>query len=589
MQYDLRRSAMSNEIKYDFIPIKDLFHDKWYKIPEYQRPYVWGKEQVDELLNDIMNEAENLKNLRSVDSSAQREYFLGSLVWKTTIRNEGYEEFEVLDGQQRLTTMLLIHAVIRDLTYNEKRKKNCEKNIFQEADPDYGIPERMRIVFGVRGEVQKFIDTYVKNEKGTLKKDQLVKISKSGSDVNCVHLAEVILAIHEYFEEDTQERIDTFFPFFSANTKIIYISSTELEDAFRLFNVMNNRGIKLRNSDILKAKNLSHITDESKRLEYARKWEQIENYFGEDFDQFLEFIRLCIVKKKAAVSLLKEFEDNIYHPTEYDRNTKVTKKLEPLLNEGAETLDCILKYFEAYQAVFDNKSYSVATQNLLKAMNFGIEAGFWKAAALHYFIRFGECKFDEFLVALNRKFTADWIDELYFTKRIDNVCRIIESIDASSCPEDVIDDDVFEFDKSLTLLQMDSPLYGKKYCRYLLLLVSVMLSGNETPLTLPEIVSIEHILPQTPSAESKWVIDFTEEQRENCTDKLGNLMLISRKKNSALGNYDFDKKKEKYFDNNVGSFALSFKIYANYQTWTYDDYLRNHKDIMDRLKDFFGL
>lgn len=583
---------MSEEIKHGFIPVKDVFTNKWYRIPEYQRPYVWEKEQVDELLDDIMNEAEKLKGLKAVDPSAQREYFLGSLVWKTTIRNDGvsnYEEFEVLDGQQRLTTMLLIHAVIRDLTSNVKRKKNCEEAIFQDADPDDGIPERIRLIFGIRGDVQKFINTYVKTSGGTLQKDKLIKIAKGEGDVNCIHMAEVILAVHDYFSECTQEKIDTFFGFFRTNTKVIYISSTELEDAFHLFNVMNNRGIKLRNSDILKAKNLSHITDEIKRQSYANQWEKIENYFGEDFDQFLEFIRLCIVKKKAQVSLLKEFEENIYNPTEYDRNTKITRKLPPLLTEGESTLDCILKYFDAYQAVFDNSGYSVSMKNLIKAMDFGIEANFWKAAVLHYYLKFGDCKLEEFMTALNKKFTADWVDELYFTKRIENTCKIIEKIDDSYCPDDVVNDAAFEYDKILTFSQLDSSVYGKKYCRYLLLLASMILSGNETPLILPEIVSIEHILPQNPKDNSHWVTDFTEQQREECTNKIGNLMLISRRKNSALGNYDFDKKKERYFKENVGSFALSFKIYANYQTWTYDDYESNHKDILGYLKEYFNL
>ena len=582
---------MSEEIKHGFIPIKDVFLNKWYKIPEYQRPYVWGKEQVQELLEDIMNEAEKLKELKKVDPTAKREYFLGSLVWKTTIRNDGisnYEEFEVLDGQQRLTTMLLIHAVIRDLTTTSKRKENCEAAIYQEADPDDGIPERLRVIFGIRGNVHKFVDTYVKTDKGTLEHEKLTKILNDETDVNCSHMAEVILAIHDYFSVDTQEKIDTFFGFFRLNTKIIYISSTELEDAFHLFNVMNNRGIKLRNSDILKAKNLSYILNEKERLTYASQWEQMENYFGEDFDQFLEFIRLCVVKKKAAVSLLKEFEENIYHPTEYDRNTKKTKVLEPLLTEGKSTLECILRYFEAYQAVFDYKSFPVSVLNLLNAMDFGIEADFWKAAVLHYYIKFGENNFESFLIALNKKFTSDWVNELYFTKRIENTCKIIEAIDKIEVAEYVIEDDAFRYDFTLTSAQFDSQLYGKKYCRYLLLLISVILSGNETS-NLPDIVSIEHILPQTPDANSEWTKTFTEEQREECTNKLGNLMLISRRKNSSLGNYDFEIKKKRYFDKNVGCFALSCKIYMTYQTWTYEDYTKNHNEILSLLTSYFKI
>ncbi|MBR4362359.1 MAG: HNH endonuclease, partial [Ruminococcus sp.] len=83
--------------------------------------------------------------------------------------------------------------------------------------------------------------------------------------------------------------------------------------------------------------------------------------------------------------------------------------------------------------------------------------------------------------------------------------------------------------------------------------------------------------------------DFDESQREECTNKLGNLMLISRRKNASLSNYDFSVKKERYFKSNVGSFALSFKIYGTYQTWTYAEFTSNHNDILDMLIDYFKL
>lgn len=64
---------MSNNIEYGFITINELFTDKWYKIPEYQRPYVWGKEQVTDLLDDVMNEAIQQKKLQEFDCSSKRE------------------------------------------------------------------------------------------------------------------------------------------------------------------------------------------------------------------------------------------------------------------------------------------------------------------------------------------------------------------------------------------------------------------------------------------------------------------------------------------------------------------------------------
>ena len=107
---------MANEIKSDKLYIKDIFA-RWYRIPEYQRPYVWGKDQVNDLLDDISFAQQN-------DDKA--EYFLGSIVFQTKkTANEEYQEDDLLDGQQRMTTLFLITAIIRDITENEKLKSIC--------------------------------------------------------------------------------------------------------------------------------------------------------------------------------------------------------------------------------------------------------------------------------------------------------------------------------------------------------------------------------------------------------------------------------------------------------------------------------
>ena len=102
--------------------------EKWYRVPEYQRPYVWGKDQIAELLQDL-NDAMNR------DDNAQ--YFLGSMVLqKKSLEksNTHYVEYDVLDGQQRLTTLFLLIAVIRDLTGDEDCFKTCKEIIFQKKN-----------------------------------------------------------------------------------------------------------------------------------------------------------------------------------------------------------------------------------------------------------------------------------------------------------------------------------------------------------------------------------------------------------------------------------------------------------------------
>lgn len=94
-----------SEIKYEFIGIGSLIKNKNLKVPIHQRPYSWQKEHIEDLLNDIKN---NFK---------ENEYFLGTIVLTAGDNNKN----EIVDGQQRITSVSLIYASIRDLLQNKNR------------------------------------------------------------------------------------------------------------------------------------------------------------------------------------------------------------------------------------------------------------------------------------------------------------------------------------------------------------------------------------------------------------------------------------------------------------------------------------
>lgn len=577
---------MAQKIESDKLLVREIF-SKWFRIPEYQRPYVWGEEQVIELLDDVM---------QARTSNPDSQYFLGSMVLRKNSKEEGttkYEEYDLLDGQQRLITLFLITAVVRDLTpkTNIIRLKTCHETIYQMANPDDNIPERLRIVFDIRDKVKDFINEYVKEDGGTAKEDELkLKISNKDEDISIRNMAKAILNIREYF---SNTRIDDFFPYLRSNVLMIYVSAGELEDAFRLFTVMNSRGVKLRNSDILKANNLGKIKDDTKRLDCAKKWEETESYFGEDFDAFLSHLRTILVKQKAAVSLLKEFEDNIYNPTSYDRTNKIKTKLPALLNKGEATFEFVDKYKQYYEQLFENDSYDLTDSfelyNYLHLMRKGFEADFWVAPLLRYYDKFKTDQIINFVKALDNKFANDWLVGLTPTKRIENVNAIIQAIDNAKTANDVFLSSSLTHDNKDLLDKLAGNIYGRRAARYILLKLDLLYHGHSTKLEMPGTISIEHILPQNPHDNSQWKTDFTDLEREEWTDKLGNLVLISRRKNSAQGNKKFADKKDKYFKNNVELFSNSIRIYNQYSTWTLTDLEKNHNEVLDKIKQGFNV
>ena len=307
---------MANTIASDKILVKDVFKE-WFRIPDYQRPYVWGIDQVSDLLDDISFAQQQNEN---------SEYFLGSIVLQRREIKNGNSEYienDLLDGQQRIITLLLLTAVIRDLSTKEKRINTCQESIYQQANPDDNIPERLRIVFAIREEVKDFISEYVKTKKGTEKIEELKMKAQNSKILSIKNMANTILIIRKYFEKsDNGNTLDNFFPYLRNKVLMIYVASEKLEDAFRLFTIMNNRGLKLRNSDILKAENLRELSNEIDRIKYSKEWEDIENYFEDDFDVFFSHLRTILVKEKARSNLLDEFEKNIYTPKIYDKEKK---------------------------------------------------------------------------------------------------------------------------------------------------------------------------------------------------------------------------------------------------------------------------
>ncbi|KOF56112.1 hypothetical protein AGR56_04100 [Clostridium sp. DMHC 10] len=109
----------------------------------------------------------------------------------------------------------------------------------------------------------------------------------------------------------TQLQIESLIQHISQRCIVIYIATKEFEDAFKLFTIVNDRGMQLRRVDILKATNLSpNVMNNSEMKKYASIWEQIEEDLGTElFEKLISYIRTIEVKEKAKDDILKEYEN----------------------------------------------------------------------------------------------------------------------------------------------------------------------------------------------------------------------------------------------------------------------------------------
>jgi len=578
--------SKEHEIKSDKILVKEIFSTLWFRIPEYQRPYIWSSDQIDDLLDDLTY---------AHAEKPDQEYFLGSFVFQAkkagSAPGQEFDENDLLDGQQRMTTLMMLFACVRDLCADPEVKEICLSSIFQKGNKIHKVPERTRIMFSIRQSVQDFVDEFVKADRGTDRQAELLQKAKTKDDPSVRNMAAAILDIRKYLS-DPEKILDLegFVTFLCNNVLMIYVSTENLDDAFRLFTILNNRGVPLRNSDILKSQNLGELEKEADKARYAKMWEEAEGELGDDFDRFLNYIRTILVKEKARLNLLEEFEQKIYNPREKE---KATGNMKPaLLKKGKPTFELIERYLKHYDTLMGGGNFtetggSFAFDNLVNVMLKGLPSSDWVPPLLAYFNRFGFERLFDFLTALDNKFSADWVAQYTPTKRIENMNDIIRVVETASTVDSVLADDSFKIDEEGFNRAIESTVYGRRFTRYLLLKLDYLYGDSMQRLGV-DFLSVEHVLPQNPADGSQWKSDFDEADREEWTHRLGNLVLITTKKNTSQGRLDFADKKTRYFEKRITTCPNSLRVLKNDQ-WTPAELGRNHSAVLGRLRQHYGI
>lgn len=547
-------------MKFNKVSIYKLLSEFWFNIPSYQRSYVWSNDQWDILFEDILNAYEH---------NSKSEYFLGALVLQEKLKEHevNYQYYDILDGQQRLTTIILLLSAIRDTLglENHECKDAINELLFQKGNHVKRIPKRNRVTFEIRDESTKCYDSFIViNGSGT-------------NEYNYNFQNNNLFACKQYFINkihSSKLHISSDVPdllgYILHNLVIIYVSSNDLEDAFRLFTVLNNRGMPLTHSDIIKAENIGCIPIED-QANAAKKWEEFESELGRDeFLHLLGYIRTIVKKEKAKYNLLKEFEQ-IYNI--------------PNLNKGENILSVIETYGKIYQDLIIDYSDNIRKEdyklcNLITIMVSELSTD-WIPCYLYFYKKFNTNRLYEFVKKLERIAIYDLVTQETPTKRQQHMNDVLKLIYKSKTPIEVISSKELNnnFIEHIFKEKINNNIYGKKYAKYLLLRCEISTLDSDHRFFLPKTISIEHILPQRPEISSRWLKDFTEENIEYYKHKLGNLALLNRRKNSSLSNNDYVIKRSKYFASSMSVFATTNKIMNNDQ-FNLDTLKNRHDEII---------
>lgn len=538
----------------------DIFGAKRrYRIPDYQRPYAWGFEHAEKLFEDLYD---------AFTEPSTSDYFLGSLV----LLKESETSFEVVDGQQRLCTLaILLSVLVSSLPSN--KKGDYEELLNDKTSRRADSPRTPRIA--ARENDRASLDLVQ-----TFQLDQLPALSKATNRI--AENAHTFQALTKERLGESCECTLSFIDFILDNCYVVEVVSDNLESAFRMFSVLNSRGLNLSPIDLVKPQLFKDFS-ETERALYNEKWDAAEAAIGPDgMNSVLAHVRFMLLPVKGRRTLYEEISEIV--------GPKITCQ---------EFIDSwFLPAVDAY-ATAKGSSYLATSDpkpinNSLSWLN-QIGNSDWLPVAMLFLMKNpGEQLAEAFFAKFERLAAYLQAKGANVNARIERYGKIVSEMhrvgEMRAIPTSL---ELTAEEKANFLDVLSSDIYTLPNNRrkYILMRLNEMVSdGTVQYSSQPGIITIEHVLPQKVKPESEWAQLWTSEEHEQWLHKLANLVLLTGPANSAARHYNFDRKKHEYFASKNGtcSFALTTQV-INESKWTPAVVEQRQEKLLAILKDQWEL
>ncbi len=321
-----------SKLNIDQQTIKELFSNKKadFLIPDYQRPYAWDENECQTLWDDIFTFAFPNNNYSEFDSEND-EYFLGPIV---TFKNEGKQE--IIDGQQRLTTLLLLLRAFYSF-FGNMQDENSKKTAEDISRCIWKTDE-----FGTADKNKLKIDSEVSTDED---KDQFLSILKTGT-VNDSQKSKYAQN-YRFFMGKIKDFLMSFPMYFAYlpnrimnNCILLPIEAESQDTALRIFSTLNDRGKPLSDTDIFKAQLYKYYSDKGQKETFMNRWRELEGicdqlfsaYSGSSMDElftrYMYYERAKQGNKNTTTEALRKF----YERDKYKllKNDEILGNLEQL-------------------------------------------------------------------------------------------------------------------------------------------------------------------------------------------------------------------------------------------------------------------
>ena len=540
---------MSNKITGKEYPLSKIFSSDFeYHIPGYQRPYAWTEEETGILFDDLYEFFET----ESVDN-----YFLGSIV---LIKDETSRNADVIDGQQRLTTLSILFSVMTSCFTNEKLKSNCIKYLQEEGNLLEGIAAQPRLF--LRDRDQDFFFRYIQN----IELDALLELDPATLDTeaqqhiqkNCRILRE---RFHDAFSDEAE--LAQFSKFLLTRCFLVAVSTPNQESAFRVFSVMNSRGLDLLPTDIIKSMTIGKLPKEEEEI-YTAKWEELENQTGRDgFNEVFTHTRTIFAKERPKKNLLDEFKEYVVKATQ--PKALIDDYLAPYTYAYVQLKNCI----------FSSTQYAEEINYLLYWLNKTNNYD-WMPPAIKFLAEHqnNSAYILWFLRKLERLASYLLVTAQDVNHRMDRYRWLL--VEMESRPDHSLENplkniELTDWEKAEFLRALDGEIYLMPSQRrnYIIQRLDSFVSDGGASYNT-RLFTIEHVLPQHPAEGSEWMTLWPDRQEQRYwLNRIANLIPLTRQRNSAAQNYDFSTKKSKYFQskNGTSSYTLTTQV-ISMDAWT---------------------
>ncbi|MFP6100423.1 DUF262 domain-containing protein [Helicobacter pylori] len=517
--------------------LQDILKDKlYYQIPIYQRPYQWTEENCEKLLDDLFFNYED---------DRESDYFCGSLVLIAISEDSKVKTYDVVDGQQRLSTFILLAKVLATL-YSERLDPESQEFLqasWSDRHENKKKKKKKRLDFDLVGSSAKkdFQDALDFFDDLDASKGEDSKSNGSSKSKN--NYLKNAICLKNYLREKEIGDINDFIEWLYSNVVFITITCPDADKALSIFNVLNARGLALNATDIFKGELLKKLTEEKEQEELAIRWEDLrqkclDNGFAMEtlFSQYLIYFYAKTSREKMDKSLNTQFDKLQKSPLEY------LDGVEDFYNAYVEVLEMPDRYAHLLSYKEDNYLRVILCASLLH--------------------RYSQSEIETLKKLLVKFYYQHWVARTKQSQIEQTCCNMITALKEKKSMEHILS--IARTNLALYSVMQhfkenlgDSHVYKKQptknpYLKPILILVEYFMSDDPRPKRIQtNDFHVEHILPQKPDLSSQWVKDFSEEERGLYTHSLANLTLLGGTRNTQASNKDFKEKKEIYMGNAV--------------------------------------